>query len=223
MPLPSDGLFWYVPPHDYQQMFNSKNNAFFLVKPTSEFEYQDRVESMTNYIWGEEMLYPFVGKIGPSLRIGSLPPGRLLWSRVFENSTKEHTNMDDIQPQCVAISDKSVPLKNSSLSSESNLDEPIKDDFKIDSIEYDSQGNLIGPFLISRKKQDTKFSTRQDVVNKTLIRALKKYYTHKFRELSKTFVVKWNSASRHNVYLNKFVNTYITKESLWMPFEDMGE
>lgn len=169
------------------------------------------------------MLYPFIGKIGPSLRIGSLPPGRLLWSRVFENSTKEHKNIQELPTQHLSISDKSVPLKNSSLSSQSSLDEPVEDDFKIDSIEYDSQGNLIGPFLVSRKKQDTKFSTRQDVVNKTLIRALKKYYTHRFRELSKSFVVKCNSASRHNVYLNKFVNTYITKDSIWMPFGDNEE
>lgn len=136
------------------------------------------------------MLYPFSGKIGPSLRIGSLPPGRLLWSRVFENSNKEPTNLQRQPVECIVASDKSVPLRDSSLSSKLSSIEPADEELKLDSVEYDSRGNLIGPFLISRKKQDTKFSTRQDVVNKTLIRALKKYYTHKFRELSKSFVVK---------------------------------
>lgn len=97
------------------------------------------------------MLYPFSGKIGPSLRIGTLAPGRLLWSRVFENSTRDTATLYDVPVEHKAASDMTVPLRDSSLSNKLSSIGSIDDDFELDSVEYDSRGNLIGPFLISRK------------------------------------------------------------------------
>ena len=52
----------------------------------------------------------------------------------------------------------------------------------------------------------TKFSTRQDVVNKTLIRSLKKYYTQQFKTALKENTGDASKIRNYNKAIDKFVN-----------------
>ena len=97
-----------------------------------------------------------------------------------------------------------MPVANEEIKTKTKIDE---DD--IEPAEYDENGNLKGPFDILRKKQITKFSTRQDVVNKTLIRSLKKYYTQKFKQIAKKYILEGVSQHNQSQLVDRFVNEYI--------------
>lgn len=223
------GLFKTVDPAQYQRMFCSQPGALFLAQPCLDFGDARDLCVPGPPICSDDMLYPFAGTIGREPDFGQLAAGKLLWSKVFEQAAAAKQRLTEQREVIEVPSDNSVRLRDSDSPHKQNVDDDeerkgtelsLSDN---DPIEYDAEGHLKGPFEVVRKKQDTKFSTRQDVVNKTLIRSLKKHYTQAFKESSKRYSVRGSGPAKQGVLLSKFVNACITRASIWLPTGDSSQ
>jgi hypothetical protein len=160
---------------------------------------------------GENFMFPFLCKVRH--RDDEIKPvaGKSLWQRIYKVSEEISENLqfsmntlNEASKIITAENNLESDSKPESIITQSpkNLDEtPIQ-------IEFDEEGNVKGPFTILRK-EPTKFSTRQDVVNKTLIRSLKKYYTQLFRKESEFYTLRRNKDMLMKDYADNFANTII--------------
>jgi hypothetical protein len=164
---------------------------------------------------GENFMFPFLCKVRHREDQIKPVPGRSLWQRVFkvseeifENRNKNNLvmSLNETSKRIVAENENETEQKSVSESTIKNT--PHVSDDEQDPIEFDTDGNVKGPFTIIRKEPN-KFSTRQDVVNKTLIRSLKKYYTQKFRNESEFYTLRRNKDMQMKDYVDDFADNMI--------------
>lgn len=160
---------------------------------------------------GENFMFPFLCKVRH--RGDEIKPiaGKSLWQRIYKVSEEISENSkfpaDNLNEASEAIIAENKLEPNPKPESNITQSPKIADEASIQ-IEFDEQGNVKGPFTILRK-EPTKFSTRQDVVNKTLIRSLKKYYTQLFRKESEFYTLRRNKDMPMKDYADNFANTII--------------
>lgn len=120
-----------------------------------------------------QISHPISSNTSPKVK----PLNEIQNEELFKSHPKVKVNNEpEKNPTYVFKTSPKPPSSESSLPNHQDEEEKV-----VDSEWIDSNGNVIGPFTILRKQEPTKFSTRQDVVNKTLIRSLKKYYTQQFK------------------------------------------